>query len=155
MPRSLLGAALLAAGCSGALPESPAISVRGRVALEIHPEPIVARRLGADDWQFPFEVVLRETGGVDVEIEAIRVEVRVGGFPLTRQIFDSEEVRRRGYPTIIEGGGVLQLAFAPVRRVADLRLLAFARAEITIEAVDRYGRRSEASRALRVEMEGR
>ncbi len=146
-------ALLLLAGCAGVAPETSAVAARGQIELEVQPNPIRAKRAGDQAWSFPFEVVLREVGGVDIEIEEIRARVTVAGVVVLTQVVDPEEGERRGYDMTIEAGGVLHAGFAPTRSVPDPRLLEMARAELTVIALDRYGRRSEASRIVRVELE--
>ncbi len=134
-------------------PESVSVPVRGQIDLDIQPNPVRAKRVDGETWTFPFEVVLREVGGVDIEIEEIRARVTVGGIAVLTQVVDPEEGERRGYDMTIEAGGVLHAGFSPTRAVPDARLLEMARAELTVVAVDRYGRRSEASRTVRVQLE--
>lgn len=152
MPRAL-AAILLLAGCAGMAPESVSVPARGVVELEIQPNPVRARRVADQTWTFPFEVVLREVGGVDIEIEEIRATVTIAGIAVLTQVVDPAEAERRGYDMSIDAGGVLHAGFSPTRRVPDARLLEMARAELTVLAVDRYGRRSQASRTVRVDLE--
>jgi hypothetical protein len=152
MPR-LLAALLLIAACAGVAPESVSLPVRGQIELEIQPNPVRARRVAGDTWTFPFEVVLREVGGVEVEIEEIRAAVTIAGIAVLTQVVDPEEAERRGYDMTLDAGGVLHAGFSPTRQVPDPRLLEMARAELTVVAVDRYGRRSQASRTVRVDLE--
>jgi hypothetical protein len=144
---------LLLPACAGVAPETTAVPTRGVVELEIQPNPILARRAGPDAWTFPFDAVLREAGGVDIEIEEIRATVRVAGITVLSQVVDPEEGERRGYDMSIEAGGVLHARFSPTRTVPDRRVLEMARAELTVVAIDQYGRRSQASRTVRVVLE--
>jgi hypothetical protein len=152
VPRLALFAVLLLAGCAGVAPETVAVPARGQIEMEIQPNPVRAKRTGEQTWSFPFEVVLREVGGVDIEIEEIRARVTVAGIVVLTQVVDPEEGERRGYDMTIEAGGVLHAAFSPTRQVPDPRLLEMASAELTAIAVDRYGRRSESSRTVRVRL---
>ncbi|HUF17429.1 MAG TPA: hypothetical protein VMS12_05220 [Thermoanaerobaculia bacterium] len=145
-----LGLILLSGGCSGAATEFSAVPIRGRVEFEISPNPIRAIRLEENQWSFPFEVTLRESGGVDVEIETLRLTVTIAGLPVARMIWDGAEIEKRGYSTAIPAGEARQYAFTPVRTVPDERLLTLARADINVAAVDRDGRRSEATRTISV-----
>lgn len=141
-------------GCSGGAPEPATNPIRGRLEAEVLPNPVVAVATGEGSWQFPFEVVLRESGGVEIEIEAIRIRVTVAGIPVSRQLWDSEEIRRRGYGTVLPPGGMLQYAFTPVRAVANAPLLEVARGEVEIEVVDRLGNRSSTVVTIGVTLEG-
>jgi hypothetical protein len=152
MPR-LLAAFLLFAACAGVAPESISVPARGQIDMEIQPNPVRARRVAAQTWTFPFEVVLREVGGVEVVIEEIRAVVTIAGIAVLTQVVDPEEAERRGYDMTLDAGGVLHAGFSPTREVPDGRILEMARAELTVIAVDRYGRRSQASRTVRVELE--
>ncbi len=137
------------------MPETAGMPVQGQLELEIHPNPVVAKPAGPRTWAFPFEVLLRESGGVDIEIEAIHVSVTMGGVPVMRQVWDPEEVRRRGYPTTIPAGGVLHVAFAPRRELANPAILELARAAIAVDVVDRHGRRSTAVHEVTVRLDDR
>ena len=152
VPR-LLAVLLLVSACAGVVPESVSVPARGQIELEIQPNPVLARRVEGETWTFPFEVVLREAGGVDIEIEEIRAAVTIAGVAVFTQVVDPEEAERRGYDMTLEAGGVLHARFSPTRRVPDSRLLEMARAELTVVAIDRYGRRSQASRTVRVDLE--
>lgn len=151
--RLAVAVSLLLAGCAGVAPETVAVPARGQIEMEIQPNPVRAKRVGEQTWSFPFDVVLREVGGVDIEIEEIRARVSVAGIGVLTQVVDPAEAERRGYDMTIEAGGVLHAGFSPRRKVADARILQMASAELTVIAVDRYGRRSEVSRTVRVELE--
>ncbi|HEU5161842.1 MAG TPA: hypothetical protein VFV54_01735 [Thermoanaerobaculia bacterium] len=152
MPR-LFAILLVVSACAGVAPESVTVPARGEIDLDIQPNPVRARRLEGETWTFPFEVVLREVGGVDIEIEEIRATVTIAGVSVLTQVVDPEEAERRGYDMTIDAGGVLHAGFSPTRHVPDARLLEMARAELTVVAIDRYGRRSQANRTVRVDLE--
>lgn len=150
----MIASTMVLPGCAGTAAEPVLYPVQGRLEADILPNPVVAVSAGDRSWRFPFEVVLRESGGVDIEIEAIRIRVSVAGVPLTSQLWDAQEIRRRGYRTSVPAGGLLQYAFAPVRTISNPLLIEAARGEVEIEIVDLRGNRSSTIVPITVTVEG-
>lgn len=142
---SFILALVLITACGAVAPERVAPVAGGALLLDIIPNPIVAYPLGGDLFEFPFDVAMREVGGRDIEIDAIRVEIKLKGLPIFAQTFDETELTRRGYPAIVPAGGLVQYRFSPRREVPGELLFDQVSARITISGLDQNGRRSEAS----------
>ena len=97
--------------------ELPGRAPRGSLQVDVYPNPIIALPVGGNVFDFPFEVTLRELGGSDIEIDRIRVEVRMRGVPIFTQVFDETELTRRGYPSRIPAKSCA-FRFLPVARSA-------------------------------------
>lgn len=95
--------------CATPRPEGLAPSIGGSLAIDVYPNPIIANQVRADLYQFPFEVSLRETGGMDVEIDGIRIEVRLAALRIFAQAFDETELTRRGYSATVPAGSNVQV----------------------------------------------
>ena len=142
-PLSLL--ALLVA-CQTSSPSSTAIPGRGSITIQVEPNPIVATKVSGDTYDFPFEVVVRETGGRPVTINRVSVTVFApGGFAVHRENWDAERIRSMGYGTALAANGELRYRFAPRKAVPDERLFDGVTAELRVNAVDDSGTPTEAT----------
>jgi len=137
-------ALFLLLACSGA--DEPQLEPRqARLVVDILPNPIVAKPISENVYEFPFEVSLREIGGVEIEIEMLRLDVTMlGGLRVFTSEYGAEEIEKRGYSKVIPAGGNLQYRFVPRRRVTNELLFSAVAAEITVEAIDRVGNRTAA-----------
>lgn len=130
--------------CATPRPEGLAPSIGGSLAIDVYPNPIIAKQVRADLYQLPFEVSLRETGGMDVEIDGIRIEVRLAALRIFAQAFDETELTRRGYSATVPAGSNVQYKFSPQRELpADLPLPQLS-ALVVVSGLDTTGRRTEA-----------
>src|ERR1700759_2571898 len=75
--KRILAASLVAFSFACATARTPAIppAEHGAVTIEIIPNPVVARHLDGNTYEFPFEVVVRETGGHPVSVARVHAEV--------------------------------------------------------------------------------
>ena len=129
---------IVLAACSGG-PQSGTTSVPGRGALEVQvdPNPIRATQVSGSMYEFPFEVVVRETGGRPVNITSVTATVHgPGGFVVGRDSWDAGRIRALGYPTTIPANGQLRYRFAPRKEVPDERLFGSVSAQLTVEGSD-------------------
>jgi hypothetical protein len=137
------GALLVLAACAtGTQPVSTATTPAGRgsVSIEVAPNPIVARQVSGDTYDFPFEVIVRETGGRAVQIRSVTASVRgPGGFALGSESWDAAMIASMGFPTTVPANGVLRYRFAPRKSVPDDRLFGSVSAELRVEATDDSG----------------
>lgn len=135
---------LITLGCSRAT-EVLDDSRRGQLSFDIYPNPIMARRVEGNLHEFPFDISVREVGGVDVEIVGLQVDVYfLSGVRIFSQPYGPEELSRRNLPTRIPAGANLQYTFAPRRAVRSETLIRGVSAEIIIEGIDAQGRPTEA-----------
>jgi len=150
MKRRAISLAVVLLSCASPRPEGVAPRVGGSLAIAIYPNPIIAKQVEANLYEFPFEVSLRETGGANVEIDGIRVEVRLAALPIFAQTFDQTELTRRGYSATVPAGGNVQYRFSPRREVPmDLPLLQLS-AAVVVFGLDPMGRRTEAGTIVTV-----
>lgn len=150
--RLLLPLLFVAAACSS----GPADTVtgapgHGRVEIRVVPNPIVATRVSGDTYDFPFEVVVRETGGRPVNVTRVSATV-VGpaGLTLGSDSWDADRIRSMGYNTTITGHSEVRYRFAPRRSVPDERLFGNVAAELRVEAVDDTGTPTSATTRVTV-----
>lgn len=134
-----LFALLMLVACSTGAPQSATTTApgHGAVAVRIEPNPIVARAVSGDTYDFPFEVIVRETGGHAIEIQTVSATVRgPGGFALGTETWDAARIRKLGYSTSIGANAELRYRFTPRESVPDDRLFGSVTAELRVEATD-------------------
>lgn len=120
-------------------------SRRGQLSFDIYPNPIIARGIEGNVYEFPFEVSIREIGGVDVDIVGLQVDVFfLSGVRVFSQPYGPEELSRRNLPTRVPAGANLQYGFSPRRAIPSETLMRGVSAEIIIEGIDAQGRPTEA-----------
>jgi hypothetical protein len=139
--------------CSGGSSQSGTQSVpgKGAVGIQVIPNPIVATRVSGDMYDFPFEVVVRETGGHPIEVTRVSATVNgPGGLTFARESWDAERIRSMGYGTAVPANGELRYRFTPRREVPDERLFGGVSADLTVEAVDASSANTSASTTVTV-----
>lgn len=142
---------LVLAACGGGQSGVTAVPGQGAVALTVVPNPIVAQRVSGDTYDFPFEVILRETGGRPINITRVSATVYgPGGLNLGRETWDADRIRSMGYQTEIGARGELRYRFAPRKSVPDERLFGGVSAELSVEAVDDTGASTTARTVVKV-----
>jgi len=145
-------AIVFAAACnSGPQNSVTAAPGHGAVSIEIVPNPIVATQVSGDTYDFPFEVVVRETGGRPVTVTRVSADV-VGpaGIGLGTESWDAARIRSMGYETSVGPNGELRYRFAPRKSVPDDRLFGSVAAELRVEAVDDTGQTTTATTRVTV-----
>jgi hypothetical protein len=153
MKNLALSLTLLAAlaACQG--PQSGVTSVpgHGAVAVEVIPNPIVAKQVSGNTYDFPFEVVVRETGGRATTIQRVTANVFLsGGLSLARESWDAERIRSMGYNTTLGPNSEVRYRFTPRKDVPDERLFGGVSAELKVEATDDTGAATEATTVVTV-----
>ena len=134
---------LIAAFCSGGGggTSQPVVSP-GKASLEIfvQPNPIVATKVSGDTYDFPFEIGIRERGGVAVEIQRVGIDVlTLGTISVYERTYGREEIVRLGYPTSVRANGEIRYRFTPRKEVPDDRLFGAVTAELWVEGTDTGG----------------
>lgn len=154
MKRLALALALLGlAACSSSAPQTGSTSVPGHGALEIRvePNPIRATLVSGTTYDFPFEVIIRETGGHAVTVSSVTATVNLpGGFQVARESYDANRIRSLGYDTTIPANGTLRYKFAPRKEVPDERLFGGVSAQLTVEGTDDGGSPTSAQTVVTV-----
>ena len=139
------------AACRGPQDGVTSVPGRGAIAIQVVPNPIVATKVSGNTYDFPFEIVVRETAGRPVNVT--RVAIRVffaGGITLYEESWDAARIRSLGYNTSIAGRTETRYRFAPRREVPDDRLFSGVSAELRVEAVDDAGAETSATTSVTV-----
>src|SRR5688572_14729706 len=124
---------------------------QGAITIQIVPNPIVATKVSGNTYDFPFEVVVRETGGRPVEITRVSADVfALGGIPVADESYDAERIRALGYATSLPANGELRYRFAPRKEVPDDRLFGGVTARLRADGRDDTGTPVSASTEVTV-----
>lgn len=112
----------------------------GAIAIQVIPNPIIAQRVSGDTYDFPFEVLIRETGGRPVNVTRVSTDVTaLGGIPVASENYDAARISSLGYGTAIPANGELRYRFNPRENVPDDRLFSAVSADLRVDAVDDLG----------------
>jgi hypothetical protein len=131
---------LLACACA-AMPKEAPVPLHGHLVLDTNPNPLVARRVGNDLYEFEFDIIMREAGGVDVRIEDFTVEAVAFHTVVVRsQTFPASMITDRGYPASVAAGKYLQFHFVK-RWNIPAALLTHASVHVSARTIDANGHR--------------
>ena len=132
---------LLTTSCGGGGGSAPAVVPgRGALSIDVIPNPIVAKQVEGDMYDFPFEVLIREVGGRAVEIHRVTATVyALGSIRLASESYDAAQIAALGYPTRMPANGELRYRLTPRRSVPDDRLFGGVSAELRVEGQDEGG----------------
>ena len=136
--------------CSSAQPKVTSTPGKGAVAIDVIPNPIVATPVSGNTYDFPFEVVVRETGGRPVTVQRVTATVSFGGLTLGQESWDAARIRSMGYDPTIGPNGERRYRFSPRREVSDDRLFGGVQAELKVEATDDTGAATSATTVVSV-----
>ena len=143
--------ALLIGACSSAQPGVTSVPGQGVVAIEVIPNPIAATPVSGNTYDFPFEIVVRETGGRPIDVRHITATVSFGGgLTLGRESWDAEHIRSLGYDTRLVANSEQRYRFTPRKEVPDERLFGGVSAELKVEATDDAGTATSATTVVTV-----
>ncbi len=127
------------------------LPVHGAITISIQPNPVVARNAGGDTYEFPFDVIVRETGGRAVTINRVSIEVfALGGIRVGGESFDAARIAQLGYSRNVPGNGELRYHFAPRQRVTDERVFGGIYGEVRVDASDDSGTPASATTRITV-----
>jgi hypothetical protein len=139
------------AACSSTKPGVTSVPGQGAVAIEVIPNPIVATPVSGTTYDFPFEVVVRETGGRPINVQRVTATVSLGGGPtLGRESWDAERIRSLGFSTALAPHSEVRYRFSPRKEVPDARLFGGVSAELKVEATDDQGNPTSATTVVTV-----
>jgi hypothetical protein len=142
---------LALAGCGGAPPGVTSVPGHGAVAIEVITNPIVATQVSGNTYDFPFEVVVRETGGRPTTVQRVTANVTLGGgLSLARESWDAERIRSMGYNTTLAANSEVRYRFSPRKDVPDDRLFGGVSAELRVDATDDTGTATNATTVVTV-----
>jgi hypothetical protein len=120
----------------------PVATLRGRLVLEVEPNPIVATRVGDDLYEMKFDIVMREEGGVGVTIEDFTVDaIAFKTVTVRTQTYPAAYITERGYPASIAAGKYLRFSFVKRWQLSTRLLMSGASARITARTIDDNGAR--------------
>lgn len=150
MRRTLAALVFLLAACHGAQTGVHAVPGKGAISVEIAPSPIIARPVRGDLWEFPFDVIVRETGGHAMTVSRVTATVYAGGLNVGGENWDAAKLRADGFATSIPAYGTLRYHMTPRRSVPSEGLINSLSAELKVEATDDTGAAASASTAVGV-----
>jgi hypothetical protein len=129
---------LCVAACRTAGPSNTvAIAGHGAISISIVPNPIVAVPAGNGQYDFPVDVIVRETAGRAVTVSRVTATVYGPmGLKVGDQSWDEAQIKAAGYSTNVPGNGELRYHFVPRKPVPDERLFGSVRAELRVDAYD-------------------
>ncbi len=141
----------LAACSSGPRDSITGAPGQGAISIQVVPNPIVARHVSGDTYDFAFDVVVRETGGRPVTVNRVTATVFApGGFSVGEESWNADRIRALGFSTTINAHGELRYRFTPRKDVPDERLFGGISAELKVEAVDDTGSPTSATTTVTV-----
>ena len=151
---ALLPFLLLATYCTsgaGGAQQATAIRGHGAITVQVVPNPIVAQPVSGNVYDFPFDVIVHETGGHPVTIDRVTADVTaIGGLHVAQDSYDAAKINSLHYSTTLAPNGELRYHFAPRRSVADERLFSGVSAELTVDATDDTGTPTSAKTTVTV-----
>lgn len=118
----------------------------GAISIQIVPNPVVAQRVSGNTYDFPFDVVVRETAGHPVTIERVSADVyAVGGLHVANESYDAARIASLGYSTSVPPSGALRYHFVPRKSVTDERLFGNVSAQVRVDGHDETNMPTNAS----------
>ncbi|HEV7766858.1 MAG TPA: hypothetical protein VGQ76_17795 [Thermoanaerobaculia bacterium] len=142
---------LALAACQSPQTGTTAAPGHGAVTIEIIPNPIVATLVSGTTYDFPFEVVVRETGGRPTTVERVTARVTLGGgFTLAEESWDAARIRSMGYNTTVSPNSEVRYRFNPRQEVPDDRLFGSVSAVLKVDARDDTGTATSATTTVTV-----
>ena len=112
----------------------------GAITVTVSPNPIVAQQVSGSTYEFPFDIIVRETGGHAVTINNVSVNVfAFGGIPVGSDRYDASRISSLGFATIVPPNGELRYHMHPRQSVTDIRLFNGVSAEVRVDATDDTG----------------
>jgi hypothetical protein len=124
---------------------------RGAIKLTITPNPVVATNVGGNTYDFPFDVVVKETGGHPVTIDKVTASVYAGGgIPVATESYDAAKIQSLGFATSIQAKGEIHYHFNPRKAVTDDHLFNSVYGDVRVEAIDDNGSRASSTTSITV-----
>lgn len=146
---------VLGLACAGGRGGTTAAPGHGAISIQIVPNPIVAIHVSGNTYDFPFDVVVRETGGRPVEVTRVSAEVyALGGIRIATESYDGARINSLGYSTRLPAYGELRYHFNSRKSVPDDRLFGGVSADLRVEARDDTGTPTTATTTVTVRRGG-
>jgi len=104
----------------------------------VNPNPILAMPVAgmSGTYDFPFEVVLTETGGQTVTITALHIDIKALGIPVSSKTYDAAYLQARNESPIIPASSVVRYNFDIREDTPDAAFSSNVTADIRVEGVD-------------------
>jgi len=136
-----LGIVALLTACGTSHPAGQAsIPGHGAINVQVVPNPIVARHVSGETYDFPFDVAVHETGGRAVTISRVSAVVfGPAGIQLDSESWDAARINAAGYSTNVPGNGELRVHFDPRKSVPSSDVFGGVHAEVRVDAYDETG----------------
>ena len=153
MRKLLIPFVLVLAACGGSTTQAPVRTIpgHGAISVEVVPNPIRATQVSGSMYDFPFEVVIRETGGRAVNVTRVSVNVTaLGGLSVHRESWDADQIRSLGYSANVPANGEVRYRFSPRKEVPDERLFGGVNAQLTVDGRDDAGMATSAATTVTV-----
>ena len=147
LPALLLLAAAACSHSGGGTASQPG---HGAITVAIAPNPIVAKAVSGNTYEFPFDIILRETGGHALTITGVTMTVYAFGLPMNVDKYDAAQITAMGLPTQVPANGEWRHHMQPRRAVTDERLFSSITAAVRIDAVDDTSAPASASTTVTV-----
>ena len=123
----------------------------GVISLTITPNPVIATSVGGSMYEFPFDIVVKETGGHPVTIDKVTANVYAGGgISVATESYDAAKIKTLGLATTIQAKGEIHYHFSPRKDVTDDGLLSSAYGDVRVEATDDNGSRASTTTTITV-----
>ncbi len=135
-PLPLLLLALFCAHGGGTAPAASSPAGHGAIEVTFAPNPIVAQPVGGNTYEFPFDIVVRETGGHPLTINKVTLTVYAFGMPVNVDKYEGPQIDALGFERRIGANGQLHYHLQPRRTVTDDRLFSNITAGVRIDATD-------------------
>lgn len=144
----------LLVSCAAMPKESPA-QLAGHLVLDTDPNPLVARQVDGDVYEFSFDIIMREAGGVDVRIDDFTVDaIAFKSVTVHSQTFPATYITGRGYPASIAAGKYLRFNFVKRWTVPSRLLLSGAAVHVTARTTDAAGNRRTSEVRIPIRLAG-
>jgi len=132
-------------------PRSTTTPGRGEIKMTVTPNPVVATNVGGSTYSFPFEVVVKETGGHPVTIDNVTASVYAGGgIPVATESYNATKIQSLGFVTSIPAKGEIRYHFDPRKDIPDPSLLNSVYGDVRVEAIDDNGARASSTTRITV-----
>jgi hypothetical protein len=140
---ALAATVLLVCACSTIKPgptQTSSVPGHGAISLTVTPNPIVAQKVNGNTYDFPFDVIVRETGGHPVSINRVTADIyAVGGIKIGSESYDAAKINALGYATSVPANGELHYHFIPRKSVQDDRLFSEVYGDVRVDGTDDTG----------------
>lgn len=121
----------------------------GAIKLTITPNPVVATNVGGNTYEFPFDAVIKETGGHPVTINRVTANVfAAGGIPVATESYEAAAIQTLGFATTLQAKGEIRYHFVPRKEVPDERLFSSVYGDIRVEGTDDNGARTSTTTTI-------